>query len=236
MLSLNNIISCIDCFEKRLKFCDCDIFYLFLPMYHAYGGIYNFLYSFMYGASIYLCSDKKKIFDEILTINPTIVCCVPIIFERIYSKYGENVKKVFGKNIRCIFCAGANFDFKLKKIFKSNFNLIEAYGLSETTSVISEEYLNDDIDESVGTIYESIQVKILDADLDGYGEIAVKGDNVFIGYDGDMDIYKQCFTTDGFFKTGDIGKICANKIFYKYRKGTNNKLINGTFKNRIIET
>ncbi len=234
MLSLKNIKSCIGNFENRLKFCDSDIFYLFLPMCHAYGGIYNALYSFMYGASIYLCGDKKKMFDEILTINPTIVCCVPIIFERIFEKYGENIKSAFGKNIRCLFCAGADFNFGLKKLFKSNFNLIEAYGLSETTSVISEEYLNEKIDKSVGTIYENMTVKIIDADSDGYGEIAVKGDNVFIGYDGDMDIYKKCFTTDGFFKTGDIGKICGNRIFFKNRKNSNNKLANGTFKNRII--
>src|SRR5262249_49365639 len=50
--------------------------------------------------------------------------------------------------------------------------------------------------------------------LDDDGEILVRGGNVFAGYYKDDDATKASFTSDGFFRTGDIGKIDADGFFY----------------------
>ena len=56
MLSLRNIFHGWEPLQKRIPLCEDDIDYLFIPMHHTYGNIYNFLYSFLSGLSIYLCS------------------------------------------------------------------------------------------------------------------------------------------------------------------------------------
>ena len=96
---------------------------------------------------------------------------------------------------------------------------MEAYGLSETTSLISLEYsYNKDDFDSVGTIFENQMVRIDEPDEEGVGEITVKGDNIFIGYYNREDLYKSVFDEFGYFHTGDIGYVKENKLYLVGRK------------------
>ena len=69
------------------------------------------------------------------------------------------------------------------KIYKDKgLFLMQAYALSETASSLTIAYPGKDDLESVGEIFEDVEVKIINKDQDGIGEIIVKGDNVFLGY------------------------------------------------------
>ncbi len=105
--------------------------------------------------------------------------------------------------------------------------MMNAYALSETSSGFSIDYPGEEDMESVGTVFEDIDVVVLDPDEDGYGELAVKGDNIFIGYFNDEEATKAAFNEDGYFLTGDIGTVRNNKVYLRGRKDSQITLLNG---------
>lgn len=218
MLSKKNIFAGLYSLQKRCPFNENDATYLFLPLSHTYAGIYNFLYSLVFGFQVYLCSDVNELAKEILEVNPTIFCGVPLIYRRLYEGYGSNIHMAFGNRIQYLFCGGAHFDEELRKAYKdSGLDMMEAYALTETASTFAIQYPGDPDVHCTGTIAEDIQVKILAPDGDGIGEVAVKGDNVFLGYANDEEATKQAFTEDGYFKTGDLGYLKEDEIHGGYR-------------------
>lgn len=94
---------------------------------------------------------------------------------------------------------------ELAKIYAaSEMLVIEGYGLTETSPVISVNTTRKDMYKlgSVGKPIPNVKVKIAKD-----GEILVKGPNVMKGYYKDDEKSKEAFTNDGFFKTGDIGDL-----------------------------
>lgn len=225
LLSLKNIYSGWEPLQRRTPFADHEIVYFFLPLHHTYGNIYNFLFSFLSGLSIYLCSDTNLIAQEILEVNPTIFCAVPLIYRRILEAYGDKVSMAFGNRIKYLFCGGAMFKPEFRKAYKdAGLPMFEAYALSETASSFSIEYPNKDDFTSVGTLFENVDARVLTPDEDGYGPIQVKGDCLFSGYYNDEERNKEVFTEDGYFITGDLGKIENGKV---YLRGRYDKVIVG---------
>ena len=231
MLSLKNIFSGYESLRRRVQFDETDICYLFLPLTHTYGNIYNFVFSLISGYTIYLASATENISKELLEVNPTIFSAVPLIYVKLYEGYKENINKAFGERIKYLFCGGAYFDENIRRIYKDKkLNMMEAYALSETSSSFSIEYPYTDDTKSVGTIFEDIDVRILKPDETGNGEIAVKGDNVFLGYANNSELTKKAFNDEGYFFTGDIGYVKDNKLYITGRKknviiGTNGENI-----------
>ena len=219
MLSLKNIFAGWEPLCRRASFGDNEVDYLFLPLHHTYGGIYNFYYSLEGGMQVYLCSDTAKIADELREVRPTIFCAVPLIYRRLMEAYGEHISMAFGDRIRFLFCGGANFSPKIRAFYKQHgLPMFEAYALTETSSSLSIEYPNFDDFESSGTVFENMKVKILNQDKDGVGDIVVKGESVFLGYLDDVKKTKAAFTDDGYFITGDYGWLEGNKLYVRGRK------------------
>ncbi len=216
MLSIKNIFSGYEDLRRRVVFTENDKDYLFLPLNHTYANIYNFYYSLIDGYSIYLASSTSNIAKELLEVNPTIFCAVPLIYQKMIDAYGENLSIAFGKNIKYLFCGGAPCSKEMRQAYK-NFNFLQAYALSETSSSFSIDYPDKKDDYSCGTIFESIDAKIFEPDGEGVGEIIVKGDNVFLGYI-DETLTKKAFDENGYFHTGDLGYIENNKLYLKGRK------------------
>jgi long-chain acyl-CoA synthetase len=80
--------------------------------------------------------------------------------------------------------------------------ILEGYGLTETSPVISVNSFERLKVGTVGHVLDNLEVKIQED-----GEITVKGPSVFKGYFKNDQLTKEVFTEDGFFKTGDIGHI-----------------------------
>ena len=222
MLSQKNMFVNLENLLKRALMTEKDSAYLFLPLSNTYGGLCNFLYSLYTGMQIYLCSDKNRIVEELLEVKPTILSTVPIFLEKIYlakQQKGLSPSALLGGRTRIVFCGGTILENQLREMMaEEGINLLNAYGLSETASIISIEYPNEQEDGSAGTVFENQQVRIDRPDENGVGEILVKGENIFIGYYGREDFYKSFFTDDGYFRTGDLGYLVGNKLFFKGRK------------------
>lgn len=223
MLSLRNIFANQENTFQRAPIRHTDRAYLFLPLSHTFGEIGNFLYSLISGMKIALSSRKDRILSELAELHPTVLCAVPLVLERIYrisEETGKSISALLGGNIRFLFSGGAALRTEIRAAIKSErINLIEAYGLTETASIISLEYSYQSHDiSSSGTVLENQSVRIAKPDSDGIGEICVKGDNVFIGYYGREDYYRSCFDRDGYFHTGDLGFLRGGKLYLKGRK------------------
>jgi len=231
MLSQRAMFANWDSLHLRTPFSIEDRDYLFLPLSHTYSGVCNFLYSICNGMQIYLCSDTKKITEELQMVRPTVFCAVPLIYERIYDAckaMGISPNAALGGCIRYLFCGGAYFKPELRKFYKdAGLNMLEAYGLTETSSIISVEYTAPDDFESVGTVMESLDIKIADPNENGIGEILVRGDNLFSGYFANPEATAAAFDADGFFRTGDLGSLSGRKLYLKGRKRRMILLSNG---------
>ena len=217
MLSQRNMFTNFENLRKRTPMDENDIDYLFLPLSHTYACISNFYYALISGMKLYLCSDTKKIAEELLEVKPTIFCAVPLIFERFYTVCQEkqlDPNVLLGERIRHLFVGGANLSPEICQFFKEHHTgLVNTYGLSETSAIVAVEYHNEDDFESSGTIFENQTVKIDQPNEDGIGEILVKGENIMLGYYRNEEHTHQAFDEDGFFRTGDLGRIVDNKIY-----------------------
>ncbi len=115
-------------------------------------------------------------------------------------------RKALGGPKKFIACGGAFLDEKVLRTFLgAGFPIHEGYGMTETSPLISINYFSDHNTYKVGTqgqVLKNVQVKISDE-----GEILVKGPNVMLGYFREPELTQSSFTDDGWFSTGDLGKL-----------------------------
>ena len=231
MLSINNVFSGWETLGRRVQILPEDICYLFLPLNHTYGSIYNFIYSLVYGYEIYLTFDIRNMAQEMMQIRPTVFSAVPLVYMKLYEgakAYGITLKQIMGGRMKYTFCGGARLAPEIRDQYMAEgFYLMNAYALSETSSGFSIDYPGDEILDSVGTLAEDVDACVKDPDEEGWGELAIKGANIFKGYYKDEEATRKCFSDDGYFLTGDIGKIVNNHVYVRGRKDTRITLING---------
>ena len=143
----------------------------------------------------------------------------------------KDIHEAFGGNLKNIIVGGApcNPDV-LKRLKGYGFYIVEGYGLTECAPLVagnSKKYMKFG---SVGKKLNGTDVKILNPDEDGIGEIAVKGPNVFNGYYENEEATKNSFTDDGYFLTGDLGFI-DKKGFIEIKGRSKNVIITSNGKN-----
>ena len=124
------------------------------------------------------------------------------------SKLFRSVTQSFGGELSMIICGGAALNQTIIDFFESiGIVILNGYGITECAPLIScnrNEYRKTG---SVGLPIVGGKVKIIDPDENGEGEIAYKGPNVMIGYYNNEEATAAVFDEEGYFKTGDYGKI-----------------------------
>jgi long-chain acyl-CoA synthetase len=117
----------------------------------------------------------------------------------VFSKWREGL----GGNIITLVSGSAALSERLNKMFQNaGIPILEGYGLTETSPVISVNSFERMKIGTVGHVLDNLEVKIQED-----GEITVKGPSVFKGYFKNEEMTREAFTEDGFFRTGDIGHI-----------------------------
>ena len=123
------------------------------------------------------------------------------------KKFFKSVIDNFGGNLEMIISGGAPIADKYMKGFEDlGVTIINGYGITECSPIVALNRNNNIKLGTVGNALREVDIKIVDPDSDGEGEIWVKGDIVMLGY------YKKPEETakvmkDGWFNTGDIGKL-----------------------------
>ncbi|MAQ69974.1 MAG: long-chain fatty acid--CoA ligase [Flavobacteriales bacterium] len=130
----------------------------------------------------------------------------------IFKKWREAV----GGRIRFIVSGASALQERIARIFTAaKMPILEGYGLSETSPVISVNlaHTNNAHYGTVGTIIPGVEVKLVHEEgmKEGEGEITVKGPNVMMGYYNKPEETKKVIDENGWFHTGDIGCLIKGK-------------------------
>ncbi|MDD4289991.1 MAG: long-chain fatty acid--CoA ligase [Patescibacteria group bacterium] len=251
MLSNKNILTNIENVLKYVPIYSNDRFFSFLPLSHVLERVAGHLVSLTLGSSIYYSRNPKTLIDDIKLAHPTILICVPRIFERIFDKIQDNLRKgskiknnlfyfaiknksklnsfkrhnkkinfflpilcnildkivfkkirnIFGGNLRLAISGGSSLDKRIARFFEDvGVKVIEGYGLTETSPIVSVNKESKYKFGTVGFVLENLEVKIADDK-----EILVRGESVMSGYYNDKNATKQSIDRDNFFHTGDLG-------------------------------
>lgn len=140
-------------------------------------------------------------------------------------KLFASVLSAFGGKLELIICGGAKLDEDIIRTFDSlGITILNGYGITECAPLISANRNKYRKAGSVGTPILACRVKIDNPDENGEGEICVKGPNVMLGYYNNPEATAEVFDKDGFFHTGDYGKLDEEGWIY----------ITGRKKNLII--
>ena len=131
--------------------------------------------------------------------------------KKLFKEIHENL----GGCLRVMVAGGAALSPEKEKGFWDlGFNLLQGYGLTETSPVIAAELTKQKRLGSIGKKFPSVEVKIENPDKSGVGELLAKGDSVMLGYYNNEEANKEVFTEDGWFRTGDLANIDKNGYLY----------------------
>ena len=135
------------------------------------------------------------------------------------------IRAAFGGEIRMIISGGAPINPEIVSFFEAiGISTLNGYGITECAPLIAVNRSLNVVEGSVGNVIDCDTVKIDRPDESGEGEICVKGPNVMLGYYNDEQATRQAIDSDGYFRTGDFGRLSADNVLF----------ITGRLKNLII--
>lgn len=135
------------------------------------------------------------------------------------AKFFGAIRAAFGGEVKMIISGGAPINPEILHFFEGiGISTLNGYGITECAPIVAVNRSRRSVEGSVGPVLDIDEIKIDDPNEDGEGEICVKGENVMLGYYQDEEATKDALTEDGFFRTGDYGKMEGDVLFITGRK------------------
>ena len=219
----------------------------FLPLAHAYGCAFDFLAPLAVGGHITLLGKipaAKILLEAMAVVKPTIICCVPMILEKVYRKqvlpmlekgpmsiamkipllnsaiYSVIRKKLmdaFGGNVGIFIVGGAPMNQETESfLMKIKFPITIGYGMTECAPLISFTPDNEFKAGSCGRFLKGLlEVRIDSEDPQRVaGEILVRGEHVMKGYYKNDKDTHKVLDEEGWLHTGDMGTMDPDGTLY----------------------
>ena len=120
-----------------------------------------------------------------------------------------------GGNLQCIVVGAASLRPEIARMFSAaGIRIREGYGMTEASPLISLNRFSPGLNRfgTVGIPVAAMDLRIVDEYGKGEGEIWIKGPNVTQGYYKRPELNKEVFTEDGWFKTGDVGRLIEDRF------------------------
>ncbi len=225
----SNVISCAQIF----KITDDDVFLCLLPMFHSFAWTTCVVIPLYLNLKVVIVANIMPASHWLSAMGSekvTLILAVPQIYA-VLSKEAKGFKRLYlqfwpFKNVRFAVSGAAPLTQEIKDRFEKKIGvpILEGYGLTETSPVVSVNTEELQKIKSVGPALPAVSVIVLDDDgkelpRNQEGELCIKGPNVFKGYLNNPKATQDAFTPDGWFKTGDICVIDDDGfIFIKDRK------------------
>jgi long-chain acyl-CoA synthetase len=191
-----------------------DVVVTAIPLYHIFALMVNFITYFSVGADNWLVANPRDMDSFVQTLNqakPTVFMGVNTLYAALVAH--PKITEVDFSNLRLSGGGGAAVIAAISAKWREITGQIirEGYGLSETSPVLS--FNPWDLTEFSGTTglpMPSTDIKLLDDEgrevgSGEAGEICAKGSQVMSGYWEKPEANAAAFTTDGYFRTGDVG-------------------------------
>ena len=226
-----------------------------LPSAHMYGFMFEFIFEMCVGSHVHFLTrvpSPKIIMQAFSEIKPNVIIAVPLIIEKIYKsklkpildrnkmffhipildkmilkKIRTELVNTFGGKFEEVILGGAAFNPEVEAFFKRiSFPYTVGYGMTECAPIISYVHWDKTRLGSCGKAAINNEIRIDSDDPENIpGEVQVRGANVFLGYYKNEDATAQCFTDDGWFRTGDMGVM--DNDGYLYLRGRSKCMILG---------
>jgi long-chain acyl-CoA synthetase len=241
LLSHGNVAADLVHGTKVIPILPDDVLLSIAPWHHILGLVACLILP-LYGGGTAMYTDEYRRLAELMIENGvSIFTGVPKLFHGLYARLMEKVdgslaarvlwrvaprtlgrgikKKLTGGRLRFFVSGSAPLDPKVAIGFRRmGIGMMEGYGLTETSPVIS---VCDPFGKkpgSVGRPLPHVEAKIVDPWPDGVGELLVRGPIVMQGYYNDPEATKEAIGADGWFHTGDLATLDRDgEIFLKGR-------------------
>lgn len=262
MLTHGNVLANVTDFVDRLGPNEDDRFLSFLPLSHTFERTCGYYLSIACGACTSYARSAALLMQDMQTEKPTILVCVPRIYERAHAKVlekvlagpedereaffrcvewgwanfcarqgitdlhkhdasligtpapaaypalSEQIANLFGGCVRMAITGGAAIPHSTAKVFLAlGVTLLQGYGMTETTPVISVVTPDSNDPATVGEPLPCVQVRIGEQ-----RELQVRGPTVMKGYWKRPEDTAAAFTEDGWLRTGDQAELVRGRI------------------------
>lgn len=241
MLNHGNIMSNVSDIYRIIEYSPEDRAFSILPIHHCYECTGGLISTFSSGMSVFYARGLKprELLEDLKVAKPTIWLNTPLLLEKLYlriekelssqkgikklitkalpnSLIGKKIKQSLGlERSRLIVSGGAALPGWVENGFnKYGIEVIQGYGLSEASPLISVNPPNNPKPDSIGMIIPSDEVEIRNIDSEGNGEIVARGPNIMKGYYNNQRATDETLTSDGWLLTGDIGYFDEDGYLY----------------------
>ncbi|MBO0789576.1 MAG: acyl-CoA synthetase [Ktedonobacteraceae bacterium] len=222
LLCHRNLTSNIEALTTAWRWTDNDHLLLTLPLFHAHGLMVGMHGALFLGAKVTLRRkfDAADVLDT-LRSDPSITLFfgVPTMYARLLA---EAERQGIPEHLPRLFVSGsAPLSPQLFTDFARVFGqpILERYGMTETIMNLTNPYEGERRAGTVGGPFPGQEARVVDVQTrrplpaGEIGEIEVRGPHVFVGYWNRPDATAEAFSTDGWFKTGDLGWYSADGYF-----------------------
>lgn len=213
IITHRNLIENVKDFSSMIKLHESDKMIAVLPMFHSFCLTICVNMILLNGATTIIVPkfNPIELVDIIKNEKATLIAAVPTIYN--YINQLSNVSAEDFTSLRACISGGSSIPIELLQSLqeKLHLNILEGYGLSETSPVLTfNPYGGLCKPGSVGIDLPSVKTKIFNESgeevlVGELGEVVAKGPNVTMGYYNKVEETEKAFT-NGWFKTGDIGK------------------------------
>ena len=243
MLTHKNLMSDLEALYQIIDVNENDVFFSILPLHHVYECTGGFLAPIYTGASVAYASSLRPnvMLEEMREVRPTVWLAVPLTLEKIYQqilktleeqrgfkkilinlmrtlakdRLSKRIKASLGLDrVRYVVSGGAALpEWVSKGLEDLGFPILQGYGLSETSPILTLNPPHAPRNKSVGLPIPGVEIRLFEVNEKGEGEIAARGAVVMKGYYKNEKATREVFY-DGWFLTGDIGYFDEDGYLY----------------------
>lgn len=215
MLSHGNLSANALTLRDGWRFTRDDVLIHALPIYHAHGLFVATHVVLLAGASMIFQRQFRPADVLAATRDATVLMGVPTFYTRLLQEPGLDCASV--RNMRLFISGSAPLLAETHHAWKARTGhaILERYGMTETGMNTSNPYDGDRVAGTVGFPLPDVDLRVTEPEsgkllgVDAVGMVEVRGPNVFSGYWRRPEKTAEEFRADGFFMTGDIGRIDA---------------------------
>ncbi|MHC4480968.1 MAG: class I adenylate-forming enzyme family protein [Planctomycetota bacterium] len=221
MLTAGNLASNVRQCIEWVGFTRVDGLVGVLPQFHSFGLTVLTLLPLTVGCKVVYTARfaPRKILDLLHTHRPTAMIAIPSMYNVLL--HAKSATADHFSSLKYIVSGGEPLPDSVAKGFRDRFSrtINEGYGLTETGPVTNWCRPQDHRPGSVGMALPQVQEKVVDTEgrslgPDEEGEVCIRGPNIMAGYYGLPDQTAAVFDDEGYFRTGDMGRIDADGHLY----------------------